>query len=188
MLEMFRLRSMLKKVLLMILIFALLISGYFLFNQKVKNRKEVVPTRSSKNTIKVSSTPTEADYVAGFLIYTNGTRRIFTASMYHDLSEDIYIDSRNPNVVNVKKPNQTWNDFFKTLPFSLTKDCLITGTGQTFCTGQNGDLKFYINGKNDPDVLNKIIEENDRLLVSFGSESKQGIEDQIQELEAVSLN
>jgi hypothetical protein len=38
--------------------------------------------------------------------------------------------------VHVRKAGVIWSDFFKTLPMELTKDCLITGTKQTFCIGE----------------------------------------------------
>jgi hypothetical protein len=49
----------------------------------------------------------------------------------------------------------------------LTKDCLTTGTGQVFCTGESGTLKFFINGAGDPNALEKEINEGDLLKVIF---------------------
>lgn len=44
---------------------------------------------------------------AAFAIYTSGTFRIFTASMYHNLSEDVFIQAENPNIIQVKKDGVT---------------------------------------------------------------------------------
>ena len=110
---------------------------------------------------------------ASFAIYTNGTFRVFTNSMYHNLSDDVFIQSINPSIIQIKKEGITWDDFFKTLPFKLDPDCLTTGTGQTFCTGQAGRLKFYINGLEDENALDKIIDNGDKLLISFGNEEAE---------------
>lgn len=118
---------------------------------------------------------------ASFAIFTNRTFRVFTASMYHNLSEDVFIESKNPNIIQIRK-SVTWNDFFKTLPFKLTKDCLTTGTGQTFCNGQNGTLKFYLNGQSDPDALDKLINQGDKLLISFGNETDSQIQTQLEKI------
>lgn len=118
---------------------------------------------------------------ASFAIFTNGTFRVFTASMYHNLSEDVFIESKNPNIIQIRKA-VTWDDFFTTLPFKLTKDCLTTGTGQTFCNGQNGTLKFYLNGQSDPDALDKLINQGDKLLISFGNETDSQIQTQIEKI------
>lgn len=109
------------------------------------------------------------EITATFEIYTNGTKRIFTQSMYHRQSADVYIENPNPNVVNVKKPGVTWNDFFATLPFSLTEECLITGTKQTFCSNDAAQLRFFINGIESRDALDLQIQAGDHLVVRYGS-------------------
>lgn len=119
---------------------------------------------------------------AAFAIFTNGTFRVFTAPMYHNLSKDVFIESTNPNIVRITKVGITWDDFFTTLPFKLTTDCLTTGTGQTFCNGQNGTLKFYLNGQSDPDALDKLINQGDKLLISFGNETDSQIQTQIEKI------
>ena len=135
----------------------------------------------------ISKTQTEEtnmsqDIKASFAIFTNGTFRIFTASMYHNLSEDVFIESSNPNVVNVKKAGISWGDFFETLPMELSSQCLTTGTGQTFCSNGTQTLKFYINGEFDSDALDREINEGDRLLVSYGNESDSQVTEQLQQI------
>ena len=102
--------------------------------------------------------------------------------MYHNLSENAYIESSNPNIVYVKKAGTTWNDFFSTLPFKLTSQCLTTGTKETFCTGNRGTLKFYINGEQSNNALNQEINNGDKLLVTFGNESDEVINKQMDRL------
>jgi hypothetical protein len=109
----------------------------------------------------------ETDFDARFEIYTKGTKRIFDDFKYHNQSVNVYLEATDPSVVNVKSTGITWDDFFKTLPFSLDKECLLTGTGQKFCTGESGKLQFILNGVEDPDVLDKEIQENDFLEVKF---------------------
>lgn len=109
----------------------------------------------------------EINISASFDIYTNGTKRIFTDSKYHNLSGEVYITSQDPGIIYVKKGGITWDDFFKTLPMSLTKNCLVTGTNQTYCTGENGVLRFYINGVENRDALDLVIQSQDSLSVKF---------------------
>lgn len=143
------------------------------------SNKKTDPQFNSNNEVVSPTTAPATDITASFAIFTNGTFRIFTASMYHNLSSDVYIEASNPNVVNVKKENITWNDFFSTLPFKLTSDCLTTGTKQTFCTGNNGSLLFYINGEKNINALDQEIKNGDKLLVTFGIESEKTIAEQL---------
>ncbi len=128
------------------------------------------------------STVTPAEKKASFAIYTNGTFRIFTSPMYHNLSEDVFIEPSNPNIVIVKRDGVTWRDFFSTLPFSVDERCLITGTKQTFCTNDNSTLQFFLNGKRNQKALNQIIESGDKLLITYEAENSQIIINQINSL------
>lgn len=135
-----------------------------------------------KLVIAASSSQDSVDYQAGFAIFTNGFFRIFTASMYHNLSKDVYIQADNPNITHVKKRGVTWDDFFKTLPFKLTTDCLITGTKEMFCTNENVSLKFYLNGVKINELLVQEIQEGDRVLITYGNENEEQIQNQLRQV------
>lgn len=122
------------------------------------------------------------DRQASFAIVTNGTFRVFTQAMYHNRSPDVFIQSDNPNVVHLTKRRVRWGDFFDTLPFNLTNDCLTTGIGQTFCTSANNTLKFYLNNIQDSDALAKEINKGDKLLVSFGPKDDTNIPAQLEKV------
>ncbi|MEK7168543.1 MAG: hypothetical protein AAB532_02245 [Patescibacteria group bacterium] len=170
------------KIIVLLIIGAVILSGAYLF--LTKNSKFVAKT-VLQETPSVKKTSSKVDYSASFAIFTNGTFRIFTAPMYHNLSSDVYIKADNPNTVYVKRSDITWNDFFKTLPFALTKECLTTGTKQTFCTDTNGRLKFYVNGNEDFNALDKYIENGDKLLVTYGKENELQIQKQLQQVPSI---
>ncbi len=151
-----------KITIFIILLVTILASGYFLLPKKMDSPVSKVVTEMFQ------SAPKNIDLEASFDIYTNGTKRIFTDPKYHNLSPDVFIEVDNPDLVRVKKTGITWNDFFKTLPMKLTKECLITGTKQSFCTGESRTLRFYINEIEDPNALDKQIKEGDKLLVKYG--------------------
>lgn len=123
------------------------------------------------------------DYKARFAIYTNGLKRTFSASMYHNLSPNVYIEASDPSIVHVKRLDITWTDFFLTLPLKLDKNCLTTGTKETFCTTPNATLKFYLNGVGNDNLLLEEIKDGDTALISYGSENEAQIKSQLNTLE-----
>ncbi len=153
--------------------------GFALYSNKKTTPESTIVTHSTPPDATATSVAPITNIQASFAIFTNGTFRVFTERMYHNLSQDAYIESGNPNVVHVKKAGTTWNDFFSTLPFKLTSECLITGTKQTFCTGNRETLQFYINGEKSGTALSQEIKDGDKLLVTFGSESEAQIKQQI---------
>ncbi|MBI2617544.1 hypothetical protein HYW55_05385 [Candidatus Gottesmanbacteria bacterium] len=165
---------------LLVALGAIAIIGWYGFSTLTPRITEQTTTLEVQPT---QSTSFVVNKTAKFAIYTNGTFRVFTASMYLNLSEDVYIQGDSPNVVRVKKEGITWDDFFKTLPFKLTKDCLTTGTEETFCSGQKGTLRFYLNGIKTDDLLTREIEETDKALITYGDQSENQIQEQINQLD-----
>lgn len=154
-----------KKVVLVILIvFVVAVGtiGWKLYG----NQRQGLPSEQAPLFVE---SPGPNDFTASFEIYTNGTKRVFTAAMYHNQSSDVYIQNSNPSTVYVKKDGVTWKNFFDTLPFSLTKECLVTGTKQTFCNTETKRLRFFLNDTEVPEALDLKIQPGDFLRITFGS-------------------
>src|SRR3989344_7896627 len=165
-----------KYFLAILIIFTIVASFLFL------NKPQDTSTTPIPKSVAPPSSRANVDFSAKFLIYTNGLKRDFSAPMYHEQSIDVFIESLKPNYVKIKKASVSWQDFFNNLHFKLTKKCLTTGTRQTYCDGSGGKLRFYLNGRQDPNLLDKTIFENDEALVTFGNESNAEIEKQLAEL------
>jgi len=148
---------------------------------------DINQTQPAKTPVSQTPSPTlepskSVDYKARFAIYTNGLKRIFTAPMYHNLSKDVYIEASDPSIVHIKKDGVTWMNFFMTLPFKLDKNCLTTGTKETFCTTPNATLKFYLNGVKNDKLLFTPIKNGDVALISYGLETEAQIKSQLNSL------
>jgi hypothetical protein len=143
------------------------IGGWRLYN----NQNQITPagqTNDSEGIPVSTEVPETDDFTATFEIITNGTRRIFTSAMYQNQSTDVFIQNPDPSIVYVKKAGITWADFFETLPFSVNKTCLVTGTKQTFCSNEDKQLRFYINGLEEPNALDLKIQPGDALRITYG--------------------
>jgi hypothetical protein len=140
-----------------------------------------VPTKNQTNIPSESTVSGELDNIATdsstieqfkpfsarFEIYTKGTKRIFTSSMYHKQSPSVFIQADDPSRIYVTQNNIHWNDFFETLPFSLNKECLVTGTKQTFCSNEEYQLVFVLNGVEEPKALDLLIKQDDFLIIKY---------------------
>ena len=149
-----------KKIVVFFIAIVLVISGLVLFS-KPQTPKTLVSTPSPTPQMQ------KVNIKASFTIITGNITRSFSAEKYHNQSSDVYIENPDPSIVHVTKSGITWNDFFKTLPMKLTKDCLTTGDGQTLCNGKNATLKFYLNNIETPDLLDQEIKNGDKALIEF---------------------
>jgi len=60
--------------------------------------------------------------------------------------------------------------------------------GRQFCTNNDYTLQFYINQQKVDDIRNYIIQEEDRILITYGNEDQEAIDKQLAELNAQTIN
>lgn len=154
-----------KKLLLIALVIFFLISGYVFLNKNTSTQTKVTKTQNIEDKTRKELVIKKAN----FEIVTNGTKRIFTDSKYHNQNEYVFIEKTDPSIAIVKKENIKWSDFFNSLPspMKLTKECLTTGTGQKFCNTNDKKLFFYLNDTEEPEALDKTINDRDNLLIEY---------------------
>lgn len=173
-----------KKLFYIFLLLALGVGiGYLIFNPQPTPIKELNFAKPSPTPNVIKMKMDKNTSAASFGIVTNGNFWTFAHTMYHNQDDEVYIEPKNPNIVIIKNPSRTWDYFFKTLPFLLKRDCLTTGTGQSFCTDEVSRLKFYIDGVEDPDALNKTIKHKSKFLVVYGNGDIQNYLKQIPTIE-----
>lgn len=153
-------------------------------NQSPQDSATAEP-KASNNQLLTTPTPISTPFKAYFAIFTSGTFRLFDNARYKNQDSKIFIDDQSINSVTVTDINTTWQYFFDTLPMKLTRDCLTTGTGQKFCNNTTSNLKFFVNGVENPNALSEIINEGDRLLVTYGSTGSATIQSQLDRLNKI---
>ena len=123
-------------------------------------------------------------YHANFAVFLNGERLDLSATHY---MQDIAACKANPDlilaverahmhegihdVVHVHHEGATWGHFFQNIGFALGDDFFITDRGDRYFAEGDRRLKFVLDGLQVPSVFNRVIGSEDRLLMSFGSES-----------------
>ncbi len=139
----------------------------FIFLNKSQTSKTLSPTPTPVT--QPTPLPSPINFTAAFTIITDNVTRNFEAAKYHHQAKNVYIKSVDPSIVHVTAHNITWNNFFKTLPMKLTKDCLTTGDGEILCDSKNGSLKFFLNDIETPNLLEQKIQPGDKILIKFVS-------------------
>ncbi len=162
-----------RKLLYAFLIIGTILATVVFLYPAAKSEPKVAPA-----SVAPTDEPTQS-LTASFVIYTNGTRREFTDPKYHNTSGDLFIDASSPHTIRVREEGRVWSDFFNTLPMQVTPVCLTTGTGQQFCTDSTQSLKFFINGTEDQNALEREIRPGDKLLISYGPKNDPEIPSQL---------
>ena len=66
----------------------------------------------------------------------------------------------------------------------MTEKCFIFPDGRQFCNNEDYRLKFYINHIEQQSIYNYVLEEGDRILITYGNETPEQIEEQLVELDS----
>ena len=125
----------------------------------------------------------EVHWHADFALYIRGERYDFNQERFvsdeeDQLSENVHIHGTRDSVVHVHREGTTWREFFDSLGFELTDQCLTTPEGEQLCNSDTERLSFVLNGVRLDGLAFQDITDIDRALISFGSESDEQLLEQ----------
>jgi len=111
-------------------------------------------------------------------VYVNGKAIDFSQRKYQLTTSFIHFEEGIGDVVHIHATGLTVGYLFKSLGMDLSNNCLAL-EGENYCNDDITKLKFYVNGKPNNEFSNYIIQDLDKVLVSYGSESQAEIQKQI---------
>jgi len=121
---------------------------------------------------------------ASLLVRIFGDKFDFSVPAYQIKSSWIHFEGQDGNTIHRHASGVTLGYMFDTLRITVTDKCFVFPDGREFCTNDEYSLKFYVNHNEVPDIQNYVLQEDDRILVSYGSETQEQIEAQLIELDS----
>lgn len=104
----------------------------------------------------------------------------FTGTAYQIQNNWIHFENQDGTTIHRHAANVTLGYLFESLNIGLTNECFtFPDATRSFCTDERYSLKFYINGDQIPDIVDYVIQDDDRVLISYGEESEDAIFEQI---------
>jgi hypothetical protein len=74
------------------------------------------------------------------------------------------------------------------MSIGIDDQCFQFPDGRQFCTNEDYSLKFFINQQQVENLGSYIIEDDDRILITYGNEDQLAIDKQLAELNAQAIN
>lgn len=118
---------------------------------------------------------------AGMLVKIFGDKFDFSLPAYQIKTPWIHFEGQNGDTIHRHATGVTLEYLFDSLSVKVTDECYIFPDGRQFCTDDTYSLKFYINGNQVPGIKDYIVRDDDRILVSYGSETPEEIDNQLRE-------
>jgi len=121
---------------------------------------------------------------ASMLVRIFGDKFDFAATTYQIKSSWIHFEESDGNTIHRHSSGVTLGYLFGTLGIGIDEDCYDFADGRQFCTNEDYSLKYFINGQPESNIYDYVLEDDDRILISFGPETPEEIEEQLIELDS----
>jgi len=118
------------------------------------------------------------------LVRIFGDKFDFSLPSYQIKSSWIHFEGQDGDTIHRHSTGVTMGFLFESLGLGLDDQCFIFQDGRQFCTNEEYSLKFYINHEEVEDIRDYVGQEDDRVLISYGVDSQENIENQLDELDS----
>ena len=103
---------------------------------------------------------------------------------YQIISSWIHFEESDGTTIHRHSSGVNLYYLFESLNIGIDDKCFNFPDGRQFCTNEDYSIKYFINHEMVDDKRDYVIKDEDRILISYGSESQEEIEEQLLELDA----
>jgi len=121
---------------------------------------------------------------ASVLVKIFGDKFDFTSPAYQIKSSWIHFEDSDGTTIHRHSSGVTLGYLFANLGIGIDSECYKFPDGRQFCTNEDYSLKYYINHQIVKDINDYVFEDGDRILITYGSETPEQIEEQLIELDS----
>ena len=121
---------------------------------------------------------------ASLLVRIFGDKFDFSVPSYQIKSSWIHFEESDGTTIHRHASGVTVGYLFDSLNIGMNDECYGFPDGRNFCTNEDYSLKYYINHQNVKDITDYVFEDGDRILITYGSETHEQIEEQLLELDS----
>jgi len=121
---------------------------------------------------------------ASLLVRIFGDKFDFSVPSYQIKSSWIHFEESDGTTIHRHASGVTLGYLFNSMNIGINNECYAFPDGRNFCTNEDYSLKYYINHQIVKDINNYVFEDGDRILITYGSETPEQIEEQLIELDS----
>ena len=121
---------------------------------------------------------------ASLLVRIFGDKFDFSATTYQIKSSWIHFEESDGNTIHRHSSGVTLGYLFDSLGIGIDENCYVFSDGRQFCTNEDYSLKYFINGASVNSINDYVVQDDDRILISYGGETEAQITDQLNEVYA----
>ena len=127
----------------------------------------------------------QADAVV--LVKIFGDEFTFEHPNYQMKNPHIFFADGDGNSIHRYHENATMEFLFNSMSIEIDHQCYVFPDGKSFCTNDDYSLKYFINGKLVLDIRDYVVQNNDRILITFGGETDNQIQEYLSQLNSIKI-
>ena len=120
---------------------------------------------------------------ASLLVIIFGDKFDFSVPSYQIKSSWIHFEDSDGTTIHRHSSGVMLGYLFSSMGITVNDECFVFPDGRQFCSNIDYSLKYYINHQRVNVINGYVIEEGDRILITYGSETPEQIEKQLLELD-----
>ncbi len=124
---------------------------------------------------------------AVFEVILNGDAIDFSQRKYQVQSQFIHVENSDGATLHRHATNVPFGEFLKSVKMNIQDNCFVTDDGQRFCGDGTNQLRYFVNGTGKSTIMDYVFEDNDRILVIYGSESEEQLQAAFERLNEIDL-
>ena len=126
---------------------------------------------------------------AAIAVFIGDEKINFARPQYQLTSQYIHFENHNPYLIHRHATNVPLDLLFASFGMWVSTDCMIlngnSATSVELCSDQQNSLEFYINGQKVSEVSQYVVQQNDRIVISYGD--NESIEQKIDFMETLQI-
>ena len=125
---------------------------------------------------------------ASLLVKIFGDKFDFSTPNYQVKTSWIHFENSDGDTIHRHSTGVELEFLFNSMNIPVSDQCFGFPDGRQFCTNDDYSLKYFINHEEVSDIRGYVIQEDDRILISYGGETEDEIEEQLKELDSQIIN
>ena len=127
----------------------------------------------------------QADAVV--LVKIFGDEFTFEHPNYQMKNPHIFFADNNGNSIHRYHEDATMELLFNSMNIGIDHQCYVFPDGRAFCTTDEYSMKYFLNGKLVSDIRDHVVQNNDRILITFGGETDKQIQEYLSQLNSIEI-
>ena len=124
---------------------------------------------------------------ASLLVNIFGDKFDFSTPNYQVKTSWIHFENQDGDTIHRHSTGVELEFLFNSMSIAVDDKCFGFPDGRQFCNNDDYSLKFYINQQKVEDIRKYIVQDDDRILITYGNEDQLAIDKQLSELNAQAI-